>query len=123
MLIFMLMVVEVKKPIHLAAYGGHKYILDLFLRKEVSIEGTDRNGLTPLHYVAPFDHIDLTKILCNKWADIHAKTIKGQKSIHLSAHGGYKILIITFVEIKLKLSMKYFCLYLFPHECWKIVNI
>lgn len=80
-----------QKPIHLAAYGRHENIVELFLNKGVSIDDTDANGLTPLHYAVRFDHLELTKFLINKGANIHAKIlVDGRKPIHLAAREGYK---------------------------------
>ncbi|WP_341817117.1 ankyrin repeat domain-containing protein [Wolbachia endosymbiont (group A) of Agelastica alni] len=85
--------VDGRKPIHLAARGGYKNanaanIVKCLLNRGVSVNDTDTNGLTPLHYAAKYANLKAVKLLIDEGANIHAKTVGGQKPIHLAACGG-----------------------------------
>ena len=62
-------------PLHGAAYGGHKAMVQLLLDRGASIEARDKvnDALTPLHYAANEGHEAIVKLLLDHGAAIEAR--------------------------------------------------
>ncbi len=65
-------------PIHLAAYGGHKPVVDLLIAQHVDINTRDSAGaFTPLEYAIVSGHKEIVELLIGKGADVNAKGTRG----------------------------------------------
>jgi ankyrin repeat protein len=79
-------------PLHLAALYGDTDIVELLLSKAANVNQMDRNGNTPLHYVAenavPQERQDAARktlaLLIDKGADIRIVNAKGQTPLDVA---------------------------------------
>lgn len=63
---------------------GHEDICKLLLENKASVNVTNKQGLTPLHYAALHGHSSICKILRNYGADISAKSRQGLTPVALT---------------------------------------
>ena len=73
-----------RTPLHVAAEGGHRDVVQLLLEKNAEIETTDDNGWSPLHLAVQWDHIDVVQFLLEKNAEIEAKAKLGHTPLFLA---------------------------------------
>ena len=66
-------------PLHRAAFGGNKEIVELLLNNEVDVNVKDDYGCTPLHDAAEYGHKKIIELLISKGAEVNAKD-KGRKT-------------------------------------------
>ena len=75
-------------PLHMAAEGGHREIVDLLIAKGADINATagagDGVGWTPLHEAAEGGHKKVVELLILKGADINAKNGDGRTPLDLA---------------------------------------
>nr|WP_223158783.1 ankyrin repeat domain-containing protein [Wolbachia endosymbiont of Pentalonia nigronervosa] len=82
-----------KKPMHVAAQGGSKDVIEFFLSKGVNIDDTDQNNCTPLHYAAWQGELDTVKFLVSQGANVNAKDNKGNTPLDLATTIPVKIFL------------------------------
>ena len=64
-------------PLHRAAFGGNKEIVELLLNNEVDVNVKDDYGCTPLHDAAEYGHKKIIELLISKGADVNAENDDG----------------------------------------------
>ncbi|XP_042510276.1 ankyrin repeat domain-containing protein 1 [Macadamia integrifolia] len=69
--------------IHFAAQKGHLEVVRVLLASGVSVQASNRKGLTPLHYAVQGSHLEVIKYLIRKGANLRAKTKAGKTPIDL----------------------------------------
>eukprot|EP01035_Chromulina_nebulosa_P001360 gene1360-1813_t len=72
--------------IHVACRYNNKYALELILSKGISVDFSDQNGNSPLHYGAKYGNLEICKILIKAGASIIKKN-KSQHSAYDVAEG------------------------------------
>ncbi|XP_059486305.1 ankyrin-3-like [Neocloeon triangulifer] len=72
-----------------------RFIIDL---GRLDVNGTFKNGLTPLHVAASKSHIDMIKMLLEKGADIRKKNDHGLLPFHSAARSGDMTTVKYFVD-------------------------
>ncbi len=60
-------------PLHLAAMGGHKDIVELLLSKKADVNAKDKCGSTPLQLAVDRNYKEVVKLLLAKGANVNAK--------------------------------------------------
>jgi ankyrin repeat protein len=61
----------------LAALSKHVETARLLLDHGAEINGTNNNGMTPLHYAAESDSVLMVQLFLDRGADVIAKNVKG----------------------------------------------
>jgi ankyrin repeat protein len=75
-------------PLHRAASGGYKGIVELLLANKAEVNAKDNDSWTPLHYGAEKGHKDVAELLLANNAYVNAKANSGFTPSHLaSVHG------------------------------------
>ena len=64
-------------PLHWAAVGGHKDVVELLLAHGAEVNARYSDGYTPLHYAAANGHKDVVELLLANEADVNAKDEHG----------------------------------------------
>ncbi len=83
-----------KRPIHMAAVGGHDCVVTALLAGGADKEGRDENGMTPLHVAANLGRDVVVKTLLTAGVDKEARETKdGLKAVHFAAIGGHQTVI------------------------------
>ena len=70
--------------------GGRKDVVELLLANKAELDARDKNGKTPLHFAASYDHRDVLELLLANKAEVNAKTNNGQTPLHMAAVNGHK---------------------------------
>ena len=65
--------------------GDIAKVESLLTKKPEKISAKDKDGKTPLHYAAYFDHNDIAELLIAKGADVKAKDREGFTPLHWAA--------------------------------------
>jgi ankyrin repeat protein len=78
-------------PLHLAAFFGRRAAADRLLTKGANLVAVSHNSLTntPLHAAVAGGHVDLSLMLIERGADVHAKDAGGHTPLHIAAEAGY----------------------------------
>jgi hypothetical protein len=73
-------------PLHRAAEGGYKDVVELLLAHRADVNAKDNDGDTPLALAAwdPYIYVDVTKILLAHGADVNAKDNNGQTPVQIA---------------------------------------
>ena len=75
--------------LHLAAQGGHSKICDLLLEtKQLTVDDTDLNLMTPLHYAAMHSHYEVARVLVQNDANCLFKDKLNVLPLHMAAKSG-----------------------------------
>lgn len=78
-------------PLHDAAWGGHKAVVELLIKggADVNIRHKE-GGSTPLHYAVITNRLEIVELLLEKGADVKTRYGQGSTVLHLAANRGYK---------------------------------
>ena len=87
-----------RTPLHEAAMGGHRDIVQLLLEKNAEIETTDSFEQTPLHLAATGGHRDIVQLLLEKNAKIETRHNFGETPLHAAARPGYRDVVQLLLE-------------------------
>jgi TonB family protein len=71
-------------PLHLAAWNGHKDIVELLLANKADVNAKDTMGFTPLHRAAINGHKDVVELLLAHKADVSAKINEGMTPLDMA---------------------------------------
>ncbi len=88
-----------RTPLHMAAARGQEWIVELFLARSASVNITDKDGWTPLHWAAaafgePITaYHEIVKMLVQHGADLRAAASDGKLPIDIAAERGDKIMV------------------------------
>src|ERR1035441_8858139 len=77
-------------PLHWAAMGGHKDVVEFLLANNASVNATNTLGWTSLHFAASDGHNDMAELLLAHEADVNAKNSEGETPLHWAARNGHK---------------------------------
>jgi ankyrin repeat protein len=98
-------------PLHWAAVGGHKDVVELLLANKADVNAKANNGVTPLHWAAVRGHKDVAELLLASKANVDAKANNGVTPLHWAAVGGHKdvaeLLLVHGAEVNAKYSDGY----------------
>jgi glyoxylase-like metal-dependent hydrolase (beta-lactamase superfamily II) len=87
-----------KTPLHFAAQGGHKDIVELLLAKGADVNAKNIASETPLHYAAAMGYKDIVGLLISKGAVLNSGTTNGSTPLHYSANFGKSEIIQVLIE-------------------------
>jgi len=87
-----------KTPLHFAAQGGHKDIVELLIAKGADVNAKNVAKETPLHYAAALAHKEVVDLLISKEAVLNSETTDGSTPLHYSANLGSSEIIQVLVE-------------------------
>jgi TonB family protein len=93
-------------PLHLAAWNGHKDIVELLLANKADVNAKDTMGFTPLHRAAITGHKDVVELLLDKGANVNAKDNGGWTPLHRAAMNGHKDVVELLLANKADVSAK-----------------
>ena len=77
-------------PLHNAARGGHKEVIELLIANGADVNAKDIDGETPLRYAAAFGRKEIVELLITKGADVNTKVGNGSTHLHAVAYLDYK---------------------------------
>ena len=72
-------------PLHVAADGGHKDVVELLLANKAEVNAKDNDGVTPLHCGGVSGHKDVAELLLANKAEVNAKDNDGGTPLHMAA--------------------------------------
>ncbi len=79
--------------LHIAAYLGHKEVVEVLMANGGNISLEDKDGRSPLHCAVCHEHKSVTKVLIANKADVNAKDKNSHTALHFVASGGqYEII-------------------------------
>lgn len=78
-------------PLHLAAFFGQRAAAERLLAAGADLGAISRNALanTPLHAAVAGGHVDLSVMLIERGADVHAKDAGAHTPLHIAAEANY----------------------------------
>jgi uncharacterized protein len=78
-------------PLHLAAFFGQRDAAEQLLAAGANLVAVSHNSLTntPLHAAVAGGHVDLSLMLIEHGADVHAVDAGGHTPLHIAAEAGY----------------------------------
>ena len=81
-----------RKPLHLAAYEGHKQIAELLISKGADVNAKDKSGWTPLALATIYSvgHKEIVELLIAEGADVNVKGDRDATPLHGAASRGHK---------------------------------
>jgi ankyrin repeat protein len=77
-----------RTPLHHAACGGHRDLVEQILAKAAEVNATDSDGATPLHLAAAGGHEDVARLLIAHGGDAIARSGDGSTPSALAAKNG-----------------------------------
>jgi ankyrin repeat protein len=80
-------------PLYLAAFQGHKNVVELLLAHRAEINVKDNNGSTPLHAAAYQGYRGLAELLLTKGANVNATDNSGSTPLHYAALRGKRDIV------------------------------
>lgn len=84
--------------LHLAAFNGHKSVVDFLLKKGADANLKDLRGFYPLHLAVSRGHVGIAKRLLKAGAQIEAKTEAGGTPLHVAAASGFPKVITALLK-------------------------
>lgn len=81
-----------------AAKSGHDAVVKLLLDKGASLNTTDENNQTALHWAAKNGHDAVVKLLLDKGVNLYAKDTNNQTPLSLAAAGGHEAVVKLLLE-------------------------
>ena len=75
-----------KTPLHFAAQGGHREIVELLLEKGADVNVKNIASETPLHYAAAMSHKEIVELLITEGAVLNSGTSNGSTPLHYAAN-------------------------------------
>lgn len=78
-------------------YAGAQYIKDL-LNAGASLEARDRDGWTPLHWIAFKDRVTVANVLLEEGAQVDSRSDNGKTPLNIAACYGGILLAEVFIE-------------------------
>lgn len=92
-----------KTPLHLAAAGGHRKVVEYLISQGADIDKTYGDyGWNPIHFAASSGHAEVVALLIDKGAKIDVSDDKGNYPIHTAASRGH----IDVIKVLLKSGVK-----------------
>ncbi|WP_374699517.1 ankyrin repeat domain-containing protein [Wolbachia endosymbiont (group A) of Limnophora tigrina] len=96
-----------KTPLHLAAEGGYKIVVDFLLSNGANIEAKDnKDGWTPLHYAVMKGHSEIVQLLLDRGANINSKAYNGREPIHAAVQFNQAHLVKFFLKKGVNINVK-----------------
>ena len=74
-------------PLHKAAMGGHKVVVQLLLDNGADLNGANEFGCTPLHDAVTWGYKEIVQLLLERGAKVHTKNKRGWTPLHTAAIG------------------------------------
>lgn len=75
-------------PLHFAAAGGHKAVVEYLLSKKADVNAKKKDGVTPLHVAASLGKLEIAKFLLAKGAERNTADSKGRTPLTLAGEKG-----------------------------------
>lgn len=75
-------------PLHIAAYLGHKDVVELLIANGGNVSIEDKDGRSPLHCAVCHEHKPATEVLIDNKADVNAKDKNSHTALHFAASRG-----------------------------------
>jgi len=76
-------------PLHLAALGGHRELVELLISCKAEINAVDSHGMTPLAMAAKRGQANVVKVLIESGADVSIKSHLKQSPKDIAQSGGF----------------------------------
>jgi ankyrin repeat protein len=82
-------------PLHLAAYFGHRDVVEDLLKRDASVDAWSKNGLAnqPLHAAAAGGEVEVCRLLVEAGADVNARQHGAYSPLHEAAQNGNRPLV------------------------------
>jgi ankyrin repeat protein len=74
--------------LHIAAYLGHKEVVEVLIANGGDVSLEDKDGRSPLHCAVCHEHKPATEVLISNKADVNAKDKNSRTALHFAASGG-----------------------------------
>jgi ankyrin repeat protein/L-ascorbate metabolism protein UlaG (beta-lactamase superfamily) len=87
-----------KTPLHYAAQGGHKDVVEFLLDRGAQVSRPNIDGETPLHYAIGLDSPDVANLLVSRGADLAARTAGGITPLRMAALWGNMAVVTRILE-------------------------
>jgi ankyrin repeat protein/L-ascorbate metabolism protein UlaG (beta-lactamase superfamily) len=87
-----------KTPLHYAAQGGHRDVVEFLLDKGAQVSRPNIAGETPLHYAIGLDSPDVANLLVSRGADVNARTTAGTTPLRAAALWGRLAVIKSLLD-------------------------
>jgi len=87
-----------KTPLHFAAQGGHKEIVELLLENGADVNAKNIALETPLHYATAMGYKEIVDLLISEGAVLNSGTTNGSTPLHYSANIGNSEIIKVLIE-------------------------
>ncbi|XP_037776643.1 ankyrin repeat and SOCS box protein 10-like [Penaeus monodon] len=84
-------------PLHLAAFGGHKAVVDVLVAGGSDPNARDSDERTPLHLAASRGHKAVVDVLVAGGGDPNARSRSDGTPLHEAASGGHKAVVDVLV--------------------------
>jgi hypothetical protein len=85
-----------KPPLHLAAGGGHRDVVEFLVSQGANINETDSSlGWSPVHYAASSGHAEMVALLIQMGAKFDISDGRGDCPIHIAASQGHLDVVKT----------------------------
>ena len=93
-----------RTPLHMAAMGGHRDIVQLLLEMNAKIETGDQDGKAPLHLAAMVGLIYIVQLLVEKNACLETTDSDGYAPLHVAVKGGHRDVVQLLLEKSAKIE-------------------
>ncbi|MCJ7580275.1 MAG: ankyrin repeat domain-containing protein [Candidatus Aminicenantes bacterium] len=87
-----------KTPLHFAAQGGFKEIVEFLLEKGADVNAHNIADETPLHYASALKHGEVVDFLIARGAKLNSRTLDGSTPLHYAVNPGNSETIRILIE-------------------------
>ena len=93
--------------LHYAVQGANTYCAKLLLDSGCDVNPTQHSKCTPLHLAALYGYPELVALLCERGANVHARSSFQETPLQMATRSGIRIREKLKVRLKIKQAKKY----------------